>query len=83
MEESSTYRAIVQRGRIEGARRMVLLTGESKFGPPDAAARAALESVTDLAQLDELALRFVTAGSWQEFLPARSPTRRRRTRGNG
>lgn len=35
MEQSTTYQAIVRRGRAEQARRMLLLLGEAKFGPPD------------------------------------------------
>jgi predicted transposase YdaD len=79
MEESSTYRAIVRRGRIEGERHLLLLQGEAKFGPPDAAARAALEKITDVAELEEVGVRLVTADSWRELLPARGRTRRRRT----
>jgi hypothetical protein len=58
---------------------MLLLMGQTKFGPPDAATRAALEGITDVGQLEELAVRIVTADSWQELVPARSRTRRRRT----
>src|SRR5262249_20538157 len=78
MEESATYRAIVRRGRAEGERRLLLLQGESKFGPPDAAIRAALEMITDLARLEELGVRLMSASSWQELLPP-APQRR----GNG
>jgi hypothetical protein len=82
MEESATYRAIVRRGLEKGERRLLLLMGEAKFGPPDATARAAIENITDVAQLEELAVRLVNAGSWQELLPARGRTRRRRTKEN-
>jgi predicted transposase YdaD len=72
MEESATYQAIVRRGReegrAEGERRALLLQGEAKFGPPDAAARAAIEAVSDLARLEELLVRFVNAASWEELL---------------
>jgi len=83
MEESSTYRAIVRRGRVEEARHVLLLQGETKFGPPDPAARTAIENITDVAELEELAVRFVNADSWQELLGNRGRPRRRRTRGNG
>jgi predicted transposase YdaD len=80
MEESATYQAIVRRGReegrVEGERRLLLLQGETKFGPPDRAARATIESINDLARLEELGVRFVNAGSWQEWL-APPATRRR------
>src|SRR5205807_939628 len=51
MEESSTYRAIVRRGRVEEARNMLLLFGEPKFGPPDDEARATLERITEVEEL--------------------------------
>jgi predicted transposase YdaD len=76
MEESATYRGIVRRGRAEEARRLLLLQGETKFGPPDATARAALEGMEDLARLEELGVRLLSAGSWQELLPPQAPRRR-------
>jgi predicted transposase YdaD len=88
MEESATYQAIVRRGREEGraeeARRMLLLLlGETKFGPPDDVARAALESIGDLARLEALGVRFVNADSWQELLTPPAPRRRNGRRRSG
>jgi predicted transposase YdaD len=83
MEQSATYQAIVRRGRAEGVRRVLLLQGEAKFGPPDDATRAAIEAIGDLTQLEELSVRLVSAGSWHELLPpstARRRTSRRRSR---
>jgi len=82
MEESATYRAIVrkglqqglERGRAEGARHTLLVFGEAKFGPPDTATRIAIDAMSDLGQLDELAVRLMSAASWQELVP--SPRRR-------
>jgi predicted transposase YdaD len=74
MQESATYQAIVRQGRAEGARHTVLLQGEAKFGPPDEATRAAINAMSDLERLDELAVRLMIAASWQELVP---PTRRR------
>jgi hypothetical protein len=88
MEESTTYQGIVRRGReerrevgraegrAEEARRMLLLLGETKFGPADAATRSALENISDLARLEELGQRLMNVSSWQELLPP--PSRRRR-----
>jgi hypothetical protein len=82
MEVSSTYRAIMRQGFVEGARRILVLQGETKFGPPDAAARATIENTSDLAQLEDWAVRLVTsAGSWKELLTP--PELRRRPRGRG
>ena len=55
-------------GCAEKAREMLLLVGETKFGPPDDATRYALESVRDLAQLEELMGRLLRFGSWEELL---------------
>jgi hypothetical protein len=84
MEQSTTYQAIVRRGRVEEARYLLLLQGATKFGVPDAAARAALESISDLKQLEELGVRLMSAESWQELLPPQAQRRRngrRRSRG--
>jgi predicted transposase YdaD len=76
MEQSATYQAIVRRGRTEGVRHMLLMLGEQKFGPPDDATRAAIETIGDSTQLEELGLRVAGAESWHELLPPK-PARRR------
>jgi len=92
MEESATYQAIVRRGREEGreegradeGRRLLLKLGQTKFGRPDAAARATIEGIGDVTELEELGVRLISAGSWQELLARPSQRRRigrRRSRG--
>src|SRR5262249_6240022 len=76
MEESTTYPAIVRRGRAEQARHILLLQGEAKFGPPDPATLSAIEAVSDLVRLDDLSVRLLEVDSWQELLA--SPAARRR-----
>ena len=76
MEESATYQAIVRRSRADEGRRLLLLLGEAKFGPPDAAARATIEGLSDVTELEELGVRLMSAGSWQELL-ARPASRRK------
>jgi hypothetical protein len=80
MEESATYRAIVRRGReeglAEGERRMLLLQGETRFGAPDAASRAAIEQIGDVAELEAMGVRLLSAESWQELLSRPAPRRR-------
>ncbi len=72
MRESTTYQAILEEGRAEGradeARRIVLRQGRLKFGPPDRRARAALERITDVEQLEQLTDRVLAATSWEELL---------------
>jgi hypothetical protein len=55
---------------------MLLLQGERKSGPPSAAVRAAIEGIDDLARLEDLAVRSVCAGSWEELLPPQTQRRR-------
>jgi hypothetical protein len=78
MEESATYRAIVRRERAEEARHVLLLLGETKFGPPDAPTRGAIEAMNDLPGLEALAVRLLSAASWQKLLAA--PRQRRTSR---
>jgi hypothetical protein len=75
MEESTTYQAIVRRGRAEEARRMLLLMGETKFGPADGPTREAVEIIDDIQQLEQLGVRLLAADSWQDLLAV--PARRR------
>jgi predicted transposase YdaD len=83
MKESVTYQAIMAKGIAQGlaeeARRILLVQGEDRFGAPDAATRAALEAITDVAQLEQLARRLLHVSSWPELLPPSRPRRRRRT----
>jgi predicted transposase YdaD len=92
MEESTTYQEIVRRGRelgrkegreegrTEEARKILLRQGEKKFGPPDAAVWAAIESIVDLARLEDLTDRLLSVDSWQELLPPQGQPRRSRRR---
>lgn len=81
MRESATYQAILIEGREEGrqegradeARRLLLLQGRRRFGPPDAGTVAALDAITEIEQLEALGVRLLDVGSWEELLavPAR------------
>ena len=94
MKESVTYQAILEEGMAEGiargiaqgqskgalteAKKLLILQGTERFGPPDALASASLDSINDLARLEELAVRLVNVDSWQALLEP--PSRRRRGR---
>ncbi len=71
MKESSTYQAILEEGRGEGAvaeaRKLLRLRGEEAFGPPDDRIIAIIEQLNDLARLEELFKRVGRVGSWQEL----------------
>jgi predicted transposase YdaD len=72
MKESSTYQAILQEGQTEGrveeARKVLLLLGDQRFGPPEASMRATIEAATDLAWLERWTARLLQATSWEELL---------------
>jgi hypothetical protein len=80
MKESSTYQAILEEGRAEGAvaeaRKLLQVFADRAFGPPDARTAAAIERIDDLARLEELCGRLPAAGSWHELLGQPAPGRR-------
>jgi hypothetical protein len=56
-------------GRIEGIRETILHQGRRKFGKgPTRKQQKALEAVTDPAQLEALAARLLSVGSWADLL---------------
>ena len=82
-QESSFYQILleegvkkgIEKGRHEGreeglitAREMLLSQGETLFGPPDAATRASIESIDDLERLKRLALRVLSAKTWEDLV---------------
>jgi predicted transposase YdaD len=72
MKESSTYQAILEEGRSEGsvteARRLLLLLGTARFGPPDEPTRAAIEGMNSIEILEPLSIRLLNVSSWHELL---------------
>ena len=52
-QESSTYQAILEEGRTEGAvaeaKKVLLVLGDDAFGPPDARTATVIERIDDLA----------------------------------
>jgi predicted transposase YdaD len=84
MKESSTYQAILEEGRSEGAveeaRKVLRLVGDDAFGPPDSRTAATIERLDDLTHLEDLLKRMRTATSWQELLASSSSGRRGKRR---
>lgn len=88
MKESSTYQAILAEGWAEGriagrtegavteAKKVLRLLGDDTLGPPNSRTAAAIESLTDLAKLEELLKRVPTAASWQALLGQPAPRKR-------
>jgi predicted transposase YdaD len=72
MEESVTYQAIIAkgeaRGKAHGVRDTILRQGRIRFGEPGPEIQAAIQAITDLAQLERLSERLLLVSSWQELL---------------
>ncbi len=72
VKESSTYQAILEEGRSEGsvteARRLLLLLGTARFGPPDEPTRAAIQGMNSIELLEPLSIRLLNVSSWNELL---------------
>jgi hypothetical protein len=71
MEESTTYQAIIAKGRAEGAaalKKALLNMGGKRFGSPDARTRAAIEAIADIDRLEQLTERVLDVSSWDELL---------------
>src|SRR5579884_2476624 len=57
MEESTTYQAIIRKGRLAELRHIVRRLGEKQFGPADEATASALNAIEDVPRLEELCER--------------------------
>ena len=68
MQESDTYLMILDEGEEKGIRKVLLLQGEDRFGPPNESVKNALNSITDLNRLARLARQMPRAASWQDLL---------------
>jgi predicted transposase YdaD len=83
MEESSTYQAILRKGRTEGKlegqaegavkgkSEAALLVGQQRFGPPSSRVRKRLSALVTTSALDEALLRIAQFNSWDEVFPPR------------
>jgi hypothetical protein len=65
MEESTTYQAIVKKGRLAEARKFLLLIAEDKFGPPSEDVLAAINALDDADQLEQLGRCVNKVTSWE------------------
>jgi hypothetical protein len=84
MKESTTYQATLEEGAAIGeakeARKMLLLQGRDRFGEPSAKIVALLDGLTDLHQLEALAIRLLHVKTWEELLGVNGTPRRPRGR---
>lgn len=82
MEESTTYQAIIRKGEASGAikelQKMILQQGEVRFQRiPNKKGYAALAAIQNITDLEGLAVRLLTAESWEELLGLPEPRRGR------
>jgi hypothetical protein len=83
MEESTTYQAIIRKGRLSEARHILLRLGQKRFGQVDDATESFLNAIDDVQRLEELSERVYEVANWQELLaPSRRPRGSRRRRSN-
>ncbi|MCY2966364.1 MAG: DUF4351 domain-containing protein [Planctomycetota bacterium] len=76
MKESVTYQAILKEGRAAGleegreeeARRILLVQGTKRFGKPPVKIRKSIETITELAVFERLAVRLLDVDSWSDLL---------------
>ncbi len=54
MQESTTYQAILRKGRITGERQFLFRLGTKRFGEPDAATVSAVEAIREFDRLEAL-----------------------------
>jgi hypothetical protein len=69
--ESSTYRGLINDGRLEEAHKLLLRLGRKKFGAPEEAIEATVRAIRRLKRLEDLVERLLTVNSWEELLAGR------------
>ena len=72
LEESSTYRLVIEEGRRRGeldrARKIIVRLGGNKFGSPSPTVVTTVQGVSDLDRLDRMTDRLATATDWDDLL---------------
>jgi hypothetical protein len=80
VEDSTTHQGIIddgrKLGRLEEAKRLLLLMARNRFGRPDPDNESALESITDLSLLERLGEKLVRPRSWSGWLRMKNRTSR-------
>ena len=68
MRESDTFLAILDEGRVEEVRKLILELGTQKFGAPGDAVKTCLGGTEDLDRLELFHRRILKAKTWEELL---------------
>lgn len=68
MRESSTYQAILNEGREEAARAMVLRLGRRHLGEPAEQVLTTIENLQPKARLEQMFDKILDVKTWEELL---------------
>jgi hypothetical protein len=68
MRDSDTYMAIIDEGRLDQTKKLLLRFGQKSLGAPSESVAATLAASTDLQRLELLLERLGEVKSWQELL---------------
>ncbi len=68
MRDSDTYMAILDEGRVEQTKKLILRLGQKTLGAPEETVKATLAGLTDLDRLEHLLERLSEVKTWQELL---------------
>jgi hypothetical protein len=55
-------------GREQEAKRVILLLGQARLGPPEEKVRTRLEAIADIDRLERLCKELLQATSWADLL---------------
>lgn len=68
LRESTTYQFILDEGRIDEARKLLVRQGQKHVGPPSEGISTALSAIKDFERLEHLHDRMDKVKSWEELL---------------
>jgi hypothetical protein len=68
MSESVTFQAILERGKLQEAVKLLMKLGRNRFGPAEPSVSTSIEQVTDLSRIEVLHERLHEVSSWNELL---------------
>lgn len=68
LRDSTTYQGVLEKGRLDEARKILLRQARKRFKRPSAEGEAALHAITDLDKLEQLGETLMDARSWSGWL---------------
>jgi hypothetical protein len=68
MQITETYQFILDEGAVKHARQLILKMGREQIGEPTDKQKNKLSAIEDLERLDRIALKVLTAKSWDSLL---------------